>query len=127
MFGEIRDKLERQDTTIANLQRGQQPIAPNARDNQRRTVVGEEDGDNLDNFDNQVTVDMRGRDDRRARGIDHDLGSIKLKIPSFQGKNDPGAFLEWERKIELVFDCHNYSEEKKVKLAAVEFTNYAII
>ena len=27
----------------------------------------------------------------------------------------------------LVFECRNYSEEKKVKLAVIEFTNYAII
>ena len=127
MFGEIHDKLERQDTIIANLQRGQQPIAPNVRGNQGRAAMGEEDGDNLDNFDDQTTVDMRGRDDRRARRIDHDLGSIKLKIPSFQGKNDLKVYLEWEKKVELVFDCHNYFEEKKVKLAAVEFTDYAII
>jgi hypothetical protein len=26
-----------------------------------------------------------------------------------------------------VFDCHNYSEEKKVKLAVIEFTDYTII
>ncbi|GKV23267.1 hypothetical protein SLEP1_g33016 [Rubroshorea leprosula] len=58
---------------------------------------------------------------------DHDLGSIKMKIPSFQGKNDPDVYLEWEKKVELVFDCHNYSEEKKVKLAAVEFTDYAVV
>ncbi|KAH9669188.1 hypothetical protein KPL70_021684 [Citrus sinensis] len=127
MFGEIRDKLERQDTAIANLQRGQQPIAPNVRGNQGRAVMGEEDGDDVDDFDDQATVDMRGRDNRRARRIDRDLGSIKLKIPSFQGKHDPEAYLEWEKKVELVFDCHNYSEEKKVKLAAVEFTDYAII
>ncbi|KAH9649361.1 hypothetical protein KPL70_025949 [Citrus sinensis] len=75
--------------------------------------MGEEDGDDLDNFDDQATVDMRRRDDRRTRRIDRDLGSIKLKIPSFQGKNDPEAYLEWEKKVELVFDCHNYSEEKK--------------
>ncbi|KAH9705015.1 Endonuclease [Citrus sinensis] len=127
MFGEIRDKLERQDTAIANLQRGQQPIAPNVRGNQGRAVMGEEDGDDVDDFDDQATVDMRGRDNRRARRIDRDLGSIKLKIPSFQGKHDPEAYLEWEKKVELVFDCHNYSEEKKVKLVAVEFTDYAII
>ncbi|GKV49074.1 hypothetical protein SLEP1_g55845 [Rubroshorea leprosula] len=58
---------------------------------------------------------------------DHDLGSIKMKIPLFQGKNDPDVYLEWEKKVELVFDCHNYSEEKKVKLATVEFTNYAVM
>ena len=88
--------------------------------------MGEEDGDDIDDFDDQATVDMRGRDNRRARRIDRDLGSIKLKIPSFQGKNDPEAYLEWEKKVELVFDCHNYSEEKKVKLVAVEFIDYAI-
>ena len=27
----------------------------------------------------------------------------------------------------MVFDCHNYSEEKKVKLAVIEFTDYATI
>ncbi|KAH9744190.1 Endonuclease [Citrus sinensis] len=63
------------------------------------------------------TVDICGRDNRRARHIDHDLGSIKLKIPSFHGKNVGSikleAYLEWEKKVELVFDCHNYSEEKK--------------
>jgi hypothetical protein len=37
-----------------------------------------------------------------------------MKIPSFQGKNDPEAYLEWEKKVELIFECHNYSEEKKV-------------
>ncbi|PKI55023.1 hypothetical protein CRG98_024584 [Punica granatum] len=50
-----------------------------------------------------------------------------MTIPPFQARNDPDAFIEWERKVELVFDCHNYSEEKKVKLAAVEFTDYAIV
>ncbi|RDY07852.1 hypothetical protein CR513_07992, partial [Mucuna pruriens] len=29
--------------------------------------------------------------------------------------------------VEHVFDCHNYLEEKKVKLAVVEFTDYASI
>ncbi|KAH9657923.1 hypothetical protein KPL70_023278 [Citrus sinensis] len=75
--------------------------------------MGEEDGNDIDDFDDQATVDMCGRDNRRARRIDRYLGSIKLKIPSFQGKNDLEAYLEWEKKVELVFDCHNYSKEKK--------------
>uniref|UniRef100_A0A2N9IRC6 Reverse transcriptase domain-containing protein n=1 Tax=Fagus sylvatica TaxID=28930 RepID=A0A2N9IRC6_FAGSY len=65
---------------------------------------------------------LGGRD-----GVDRDLGSIKMKIPSFQGRTDPEVYLEWEKKIELVFDCHNYSEEKKVKLVVIEFTDYVII
>ena len=55
------------------------------------------------------------------------MNSIKFKIPTFQGRNDPDAYLEWERKIELIFACHNYSEEKKVKLVVVEFSRYASI
>ena len=50
-----------------------------------------------------------------------------MKILSFQRKNDPEAYLQWEKKMELVFDCHNYSKLKKVKLAAIEFSDYAII
>ncbi|XP_031393015.1 uncharacterized protein LOC116204832, partial [Punica granatum] len=53
--------------------------------------------------------------------------SIKMKIPSFQGKSDPEAYLEWEKKVEFVFDCYSYSELKKVKLAAIEFSDYAIV
>uniref|UniRef100_A0A2N9IQ26 RNA-directed DNA polymerase n=1 Tax=Fagus sylvatica TaxID=28930 RepID=A0A2N9IQ26_FAGSY len=51
---------------------------------------------------------------------------IKMKIPSFQGRSDPEAYLEWEKKMEFVFDCHNYSETKKVKLAVIEFSEYAV-
>ena len=47
------------------------------------------------------------------------MGNIKMKISSFQEKNDPRAYLEWERKIELVFE--------KVKLAVIGFLDYAIV
>ena len=62
----------------------------------------------------------RFREDRNHE--DRGMGGIKMKIPAFQGKNDPEAYLEWEKKMELVFDCHGYSEIKKVKLAVVEFS-----
>nr|XP_027093640.1 uncharacterized protein LOC113714042 [Coffea arabica] len=66
-------------------------------------------------------------DHRAQRRGDDTIKGVKLKIPSLQGKSDPEAYLEWERKIELVYECHTYSEEQKVKLAAVEFTDYASI
>ena len=59
--------------------------------------------------------------------VDGNLGSIKMKIPPFQGKSDPEAYLEWVDKVERVFDCHNYSEAKKLKLVVLEFTNYAAV
>ena len=50
-----------------------------------------------------------------------------MTIPLFQGKSGPEVYLEWEKKIELILDCHNYSEDKKVKLAVIEFIDYVII
>ena len=64
---------------------------------------------------------------RRNNEPDANLGNIKMKIPTFHGKSDPEAYLEWERKVELIFECHNYSEQKKVKLAAIEFVDYALV
>ena len=49
-----------------------------------------------------------------------------MKIPPFHGKNDPDAYLEWEKKIELVFDCQTYPDYKKLQVAATEFYDYAI-
>ena len=59
--------------------------------------------------------------------MDGDLDTIKLKIPSFQGKNNLEAYLEWEKKVDWIFDCHSYSEQKKVKLVIIEFMEYALI
>ena len=50
-----------------------------------------------------------------------------MKVLSFQGKSDPEAYLEWEKKMELMFDCHHYSKAQKVKIAIIEFTDYAVI
>jgi hypothetical protein len=59
--------------------------------------------------------------------MDEGLDSIKLKIPNFQDKSDPEAYLEWEKKVDWNFDCHNYSKQKNVKLVVIEFTEYALI
>src|SRR5256886_487794 len=61
----------------------------------------------------------------RNPAVDNDLTSIKMRIPTFEGKNNAEEFIEWERKVEQIFECHNYSEEKKSVLAAVEFKGYA--
>ena len=59
--------------------------------------------------------------------LDRNLGNIKLKIPAFKGKTDLEAYLDWEKKVEMIFNIHRYSEEKKVKLAVVEFTDYVMV
>ncbi|KAL1193256.1 hypothetical protein V5N11_017089 [Cardamine amara subsp. amara] len=52
--------------------------------------------------------------------------SLKLRIPHVQGKNDHDAYLEWEKKIEMVFDCKHYTEANKVKVTATESSDYAL-
>ena len=47
-----------------------------------------------------------------APGVDNDLTSIKIRIPTFEGKNNAEEFIEWERKVEQIFECHKYFEEK---------------
>lgn len=88
-----------------------------------------EGDDDLDD-DQETIVGHKGYGGRNRvpkNQEDNNLGNIKMKILAFQGKNDPKSYLEWEKKVELVFDCHNYSEVKKVKLVAIEFSNYAIV
>ncbi|KAG7583645.1 Integrase catalytic core [Arabidopsis suecica] len=69
----------------------------------------------------------RRRHHREERALPRDdLASLKIRIPSFQGTSDPEEYLEWEKKIELVFGCQDYTEERKVKLAPTGFQNYAL-
>ncbi|KAL1225221.1 hypothetical protein V5N11_002418 [Cardamine amara subsp. amara] len=73
------------------------------------------------------------RSQRRQRRFREDGGhqqdnfnGLKLRIPPFHGKNDPDTYLEWEKKIELVFNCQHYTEANRVKVAATEFYDYAL-
>jgi hypothetical protein len=92
VLGEVRDRMDHQEAAIRNLQCG--------RDRRRREPRVENE------YENEVGSG-RHRRVRRERGlegnlggldgVDH-LGSIKMKIPSFQGRTDPDVYLEWEKK-----------------------------
>ncbi|XP_073526327.1 uncharacterized protein [Phyllobates terribilis] len=55
------------------------------------------------------------------------IGKIKVKIPPFEGKCDPDTYMAWERKMDQIWSCHNFNEEKKVQLAILEFQDYAML
>ncbi|KAL4284496.1 hypothetical protein GQ457_16G022130 [Hibiscus cannabinus] len=101
------------------------PLRQNQDDYYSQTEGGSDQGSNF-NVRRQAPRNQVPRNGNRNR-VDDNLNSIRMAIPPFQGKTDPEAYLEWEKKVELVFECHNYSENKKVKLAAIEFSDYAII
>ena len=71
----------------------------------------------------QIDKDDKSIDESvQTRGKqDTNLGSVKMKIPTFHGKSDPKAYLAWEKKVGFVFYCHNYFDETKVKFATVSF------
>ena len=124
----IQEKLDEVDARTRN----RQPL--NVQNRRRGGRVISEDDEEEDELEELEEPPInrgrfrRGNGNREARNReDNNMGGIKMKIPLFQGKNDPQAYLEWEKKVKLVFDCHNYSELKKVKLAAIEFSDYAIV
>ncbi|KAH0776517.1 hypothetical protein KY290_007928 [Solanum tuberosum] len=128
-FQEMRDMIIEQNDTIAAIRRENDVVPPNnVRPQVRRNVphipfVNPE----YDNDDFDVEFNLERRDRRGQRGrVEHDnINSIKMKMPSFKGTRDPDLYLDWERRVEAIFDCHNYFEGKKVKLVVVEFSDYA--
>ncbi|XP_071905971.1 uncharacterized protein [Coffea arabica] len=78
------------------------------------------------NADSEHEAYEQGRPKRNTRAIGDAIKGIKMKIPPFQGKSDPDTYLEWESRVELVFDCNDYTDAQKLRLAVVEFTDYAI-
>jgi len=49
-----------------------------------------------------------------------------VKLPSFSGNNDPTLYLEWETKVEKLFNVYKVTEDQKVWLASLIFLDYAI-
>jgi hypothetical protein len=79
--------------------------------------------------DDEEDVDRRGkarRVPRRPAGNDS-FSKIKFKIPPFNGKYDPAAYLDWELEVEQKFPCHDIAATSQVKAAISEFTDFALI
>jgi hypothetical protein len=72
--------------------------------------------------------DRRGHARRVVCHPPNDLfAKIKFKIPSFNGKYDPTAYLDWELEVEQKFSCHDIPANSQVKAAISEFTDFALI
>ena len=136
-FKNFNEWLER----IENAQQAPQPHVPyGGRRGRVKQREVEEEFEDLDENDYKEKNNMRfGGNVRRIRGgredknredrnrEDGNVGSIKMKVPSFQGTTDLKVYFEWETKVKFVFDYHNYNENKKVKPAAAKFLDYAVV
>ena len=58
---------------------------------------------------------------------DDAFSKIKFKMPPFDGKYDPDAYINWEIAIDQKFACHEFPENTRVRDATSEFTNFASI
>ena len=104
---EIKQIHDRLDSVEEGTQRGQPQNAHNVPRRERvqpRGVRAEDEesfGQGFDEEDDQVSIIKNRRYNGRIKEArnqeDNNLGSIKIQISSFQGKNDPEAYLEWER------------------------------
>jgi hypothetical protein len=59
--------------------------------------------------------------------LDDGIGRVKISIPPFSGVGSPEDYLEWEMRVNHIFAAHYYTKEKKIQLAAIEFSGYVLI
>jgi len=105
---------------------------------------GQEDEDNAENSgaDYAADTEVEDRDQQRLRhnhrgmggqlprevhNNDNAFSKIKFKIPSFDGKYDPDAYLTWKMAVEQKFTCHDFPENACVRAATSEFTDFASV
>jgi hypothetical protein len=63
----------------------------------------------------------------RRPASNNSFSKIKFKIPPFNGKYDPAAYLDWELEVEQKFSCHDIAASSQVKASIIEFTDFALI
>ena len=49
-----------------------------------------------------------------------------IKIPKFKGENDPNIYIEWEQKVDQIFNIHLVSDQEQVYLVVLEFEDYSM-
>ncbi|XP_010527672.1 PREDICTED: uncharacterized protein LOC104804981 [Tarenaya hassleriana] len=109
----IRVNFPRREEPVQDRERTP-PDSPQRRRDHRNNVPIEDDEEDDDLCRDQP---------RRAR---HNGKDIKLQLPTFAGRVNPDAFLDWERRMDNIFECYEYSEYKKVQYAAAQLTDNAL-
>jgi len=46
---------------------------------------------------------------------------VRVELPHLHGSNDIDTFLDWEMKVEQLFECYHVSKVRKVPLATLSF------
>ncbi|KAG7536927.1 Zinc finger CCHC-type [Arabidopsis suecica] len=115
------------------------PPQPRAgeRNVQARRNIREEDEEIQDVEDDDIPPDPLLRQHQRredplrmnqARRVEprETYKDLKLTPPTFAGKSDPEVYMDWERRLEHIFECYSYGERRKVAVAAAQLTDNAL-
>jgi hypothetical protein len=86
----------------------------------------------LDNHDARRLAqhNRHGRGGHRRREVhnnDNAFHKLKFKIPPFDGKCDPDAYIFWELAVEQKFTCFEFPKNARVRAATNEFTDFASV
>jgi len=51
---------------------------------------------------------------------------VRVYLPPFHGSNDIDTFLDWEMKVEQLFECYHVSEERIFPIATLSFEGHGL-
>jgi hypothetical protein len=77
-----------------------------------------------------IQHNRHGRDGHRRREVcnnDDALHKLKFKIPSFDGKYDPDAYISWDLAVEQKFKCFEFRKNARVRAATSKFFDFASV
>jgi hypothetical protein len=86
--------------------------------------------------DDDTTRIGKEQDDGDHRGsprrVPHHFGTdsfakMKFKIPPYNGKYDPTAYLDWEIEVEQLFSYHDIFASSQVQTIISELTNFSLM
>ncbi|XP_024007244.1 uncharacterized protein LOC112083449 [Eutrema salsugineum] len=106
--------------------RGAQVPAGDASDDEEMPELGDEFPPDPLQHRQQRRPDPLRRNPARVADTREQTHDLKLTPPTFAGKSDPEAYLDWERRLEHIFECYGYAERKKVAVAAAQLTDNAL-
>jgi hypothetical protein len=86
----------------------------------------------LDDHDARRPVqhNRHGRGDHRRREVSNNddvFYKLKFKVPPFDGKYDPDAYISWELVVEQKFRCFKFPENARVRAATTEFSDFSSV
>jgi hypothetical protein len=64
---------------------------------------------------------------REVHGDDDAFSKVIFKIPPFDGKYDPDAYITWDIAVDQKFACHEFPENAHVRAATSEFTEFTSV